>query len=97
MSFTNFSSSNSILIGDLTKEELFSKDHKFYENYLSSEPYQFKKNIDLNGISVKILFGTWCHDSQREIPRFLRLLEDIKKVALMALLFYLISMHLMVF
>ena len=77
MSFTNFSSSNSILIGDLTKEDLFSKDHKFYENYLSSESYQFKKNIDLNGISVKILFGTWCHDSQREIPRFLRLLEDI--------------------
>ena len=77
MSFTNFSSSNSILIGDLTKEDLFSKDHKFYENYLSAEPYQFKKNIDLNGISVKILFGTWCHDSQREIPRFLRLLEDI--------------------
>ena len=77
MSFTNFSSSNSILIGDLTKEDLFSKDHKFYENYLSSEPYQLKKNIDLNGISVKILFGTWCHDSQREIPRFLRLLEDI--------------------
>ena len=77
MSFTNFSSSNSILIGDLTKEDLFSKDHKFYENYLSFEPYQFKKNIDLNGISVKILFGTWCHDSQREIPRFLRLLEDI--------------------
>ena len=33
MSFTNFSSSNSIIIGDLTKEELFSKDHKFYENY----------------------------------------------------------------
>ena len=77
MSFTNFSSSNSILIGDLTKEDLFSKDHKFYENYLSSEPYQFKKNIDLNGISVKILFGTWCHDSQREIPKLLRMLEDI--------------------
>ena len=77
MSFTNFSSSNSILIGDLTKEELFSKDHKFYENYLSSESYQFKKNIDLNGISVKILFGTWCHDSQREIPKLLRMLEDI--------------------
>ena len=77
MSFTNFSSSNSILIGDLTKEDLFSKDHKFYENYLSSEPYQFKKNIDLNGISVKILFGTWCHDSQREVPRLLQLLNTL--------------------
>lgn len=77
ISFPIFSSSSSILIGDLTKDDLFSKDQKFYENYLSSEPYQFKKNIDLSGISVKILFGTWCHDSQREIPKFLRLLEDI--------------------
>ena len=77
ISFPIFSSSSSILIGDLTKDDLFLKDQKFYENYLSSETYQFKKNIDLSGISVKILFGTWCHDSQREIPKFLRLLEDI--------------------
>jgi len=75
--FPIFSVSNPILIGDLTKDDLFLKDNKFYKNYLSAEAYQFKKIIDLDGISVKILFGTWCHDSQREIPKFLRLLEDI--------------------
>ena len=72
-----FSSTSSLLIGDLTKDELFSKENKFYKNYLSTESYQFDDAIDLDGIKIKILFGTWCHDSQREIPKFLRLLEDI--------------------
>ena len=76
-SFPIFSSSNSLLIGDLTKDELFLKDDIFYKNYLSAEYYQFNKIIDLDGISVKILFGTWCHDSQREIPKLLKLLESI--------------------
>jgi hypothetical protein len=60
------------LIGDLTKDELFLKDNIFYKNYLSAQHHQFNQNINLDGISVKILFGTWCHDSQREIPKLLR-------------------------
>ena len=72
-----FSTNSSPLIGDLTKDELFLKDNNFYKNYLSAEYYQFNKIIDLDGISVKILFGTWCHDSQREIPKLLKMLDDI--------------------
>jgi thiol-disulfide isomerase/thioredoxin len=38
---------------------------------------------------VRVLFGTWCHDSQREIPKLLRMLEDInlkpEKISLIAL------------
>jgi len=77
LSFPVFSSTNSVLIGDLTKDELFLKDQKFYKNYLSAEPYQLNEAPDIDGISVKILFGTWCHDSQREIPKLLKLLESI--------------------
>lgn len=77
LSFPIFSSTNSVLIGDLTKDELFIKDKTFYKNYLSAEPYQLNEAPDIDGISVKILFGTWCHDSQREIPKLLKLLEDI--------------------
>jgi thiol-disulfide isomerase/thioredoxin len=83
--FTN----SSPLIGDLTKDELFLKDNNFYKNYLSTEPYEFNEIIDLDGISVKVLFGTWCHDSQREIPKLLRMLEDInlkpEKISLIGL------------
>ena len=77
VSFPIFSVSNSPLIGDISKDELLLKDNKFYKNYLSAAPYQFDEIIDLDGISIKILFGTWCHDSQREIPKLLRMLEDI--------------------
>lgn len=32
----------------------------------------------LNGISVKIILGTWCSDSRREVPRFIRILDELK-------------------
>ena len=84
-----FSTNSSPLIGDLTKDELFLKDNNFYKNYLSTEPYEFNEIIDLEGISVRVLFGTWCHDSQREIPKLLRILEDInlkpEKISLIGL------------
>jgi thiol-disulfide isomerase/thioredoxin len=42
-----------------------------------------------NDLSVLMFFGTWCHDSQREVPRMLKILEavgfpqaDIKMVTL---------------
>ena len=88
-SFPIFSINNSLLIGDLTKDELFLKDNNFYKNYLSTEPYEFNETIDLEGISVRVLFGTWCHDSQREIPKLLRMLKDInlkpEKISLIGL------------
>jgi len=84
-----FSTNSSPLTGDLTKDELFLKDNNFYKNYLSTEPYEFNEIIDLEGISVRVLFGTWCNDSQREIPKLLRMLEDInlkpEKISLIGL------------
>jgi len=29
-----------------------------------------------DGLSIEIFFGTWCHDSQREVPRVLRILDE---------------------
>jgi thiol-disulfide isomerase/thioredoxin len=28
-------------------------------------------------IEIYVLFGTWCHDSQREVPRLLQLLNSL--------------------
>ena len=72
-----FSSNESILIGDVTKEDLFLTNPKFYESYLASRSIDLEEQINLDDLSIKILFGTWCHDSQREIPKFLRFLENI--------------------
>ena len=66
-----------MLLGDITKEELFSANSKFYKNYLASQPLDLEGQVNLEGLSIKILFGTWCHDSQREVPKILRLLDEI--------------------
>lgn len=46
------------------------------------DEYQFNteslnKLLDKNktGISIKIVMGTWCPDSRREVPRFMRILD----------------------
>ncbi len=31
----------------------------------------------LDGIEVKIIMGTWCHDSKREVPRFYKILSSL--------------------
>jgi len=49
---------------------------------------QLKKQ-SINKINIEIFFGTWCGDSKREVPRFLKLLHNIsfpeKKVTLIGL------------
>jgi thiol-disulfide isomerase/thioredoxin len=35
------------------------------------------KGINKEGLSVKIVLGTWCPDSRREVPRFMRVLQGI--------------------
>lgn len=32
----------------------------------------------LEGVEIKIFMGTWCSDSQREIPRFYKIMDGIK-------------------
>lgn len=47
------------------------------------------KRQNTDKISIEIFFGTWCGDSKREVPRFLKLLHNIsfpeKKVTLIGL------------
>jgi thiol-disulfide isomerase/thioredoxin len=35
------------------------------------------KGINTGGLSIRIVLGTWCPDSRREVPRFMRILKDI--------------------
>lgn len=32
----------------------------------------------LDGVEIKIVMGTWCHDSRREVPRFYKIIGAIK-------------------
>lgn len=70
----------SIMIGDIKIED-FNKDpyKKWYlEEYNN---YQINSNILKNlseeqkEFTVKIYFGSWCSDSRREVPRFIKIME----------------------
>jgi thiol-disulfide isomerase/thioredoxin len=60
-------------LGDISKAELFERHEVFKRNY---DAHEVTGGIDLlpADLEVKILFGIWCHDSEREVPRMLKLL-----------------------
>ncbi|WP_293747188.1 thioredoxin [uncultured Paraglaciecola sp.] len=45
-----------------------------YEQYQPSASEITAVNV-VSGKSLVVLFGTWCHDSEREVPRLLKLLD----------------------
>lgn len=59
----------------------------FYQDWFTPEysNYQVDKNTldslmleDLTNIKIIVVIGTWCHDSQRETPRLVKILKYIK-------------------
>ena len=32
---------------------------------------------NMSDISIKIVLGTWCPDSRREVPRFMRIIDEL--------------------
>ena len=75
-------------LGDISQAELFERHEVFKRNY---DAYEVTAEIDglPADLKVKIVFGTWCHDSEREVPRVLKLLaasgvkeESISLIAL---------------
>ena len=62
--------------GTIEIEELFSKYSVFkigYDNYVPSE----LSSLKYDDIRVIVFFGTWCHDSKRELPKALKIFNDI--------------------
>jgi hypothetical protein len=83
-----------ILYGACTKDSLMADPFGkwFNTGYDSYQPaadiISRLKKQNYENITIKIFFGTWCGDSKREVPRFLKLLSAIsfpeKKVQLIA-------------
>jgi len=73
-----------ILYGKITRDSLlqapynkwFSKGLAEYVPHNETTKKLFVQN--LKGISIEIYFGNWCGDSKREVPRFIKILDDIK-------------------
>lgn len=70
-----------ILIGYLNRSDLsqlefgdyMTEEYDFYE----ADQEVIKKLKDLtSNIDIVIVLGTWCQDSQEQVPRFFRVLDD---------------------
>ena len=77
----NFSDPTTWLIGNfdpalLSREPYSTWYLKGFEDYqYNTEAVNLLMDKNKNGISIKIVMGTWCSDSQREIPRFMKILD----------------------
>lgn len=75
-------------VGKISAAQLLSDYPAFAEEYNTYEPSpeDLTQIQSLAGKEVVALFGTWCHDSKREVPRLLKLLElsqvDLKEFTL---------------
>lgn len=47
-----------------------------YDNYKPDAATVTQLRDLTNGISVKIFMGTWCEDSQNQVPKFFKVLHD---------------------
>lgn len=72
--------SDEILLGEISKADLqkgpyavwYNENDTAYEVDLDTIT---KLDTLLEGVQVKIVMGTWCHDSKREVPRFYKILS----------------------
>lgn len=74
--------------GAISASQLITQYPQFnttYEQYQPSSA-EIRAIKSLSGKSLLVLFGTWCHDSEREVPRLLKLLDvsgvKLKKLSL---------------
>lgn len=70
-----------VLLGEFHKEDLQQKPFSkwFSPRYEDFSPETeamatIKENID--DYKIKVLMGTWCGDSKRELPKFLKILDN---------------------
>ena len=69
-----------ILLGKITKQQLMEDPYKewFESEYNSYNPDLSElKDIYRNDFSFTLFVGTWCGDTQRELPRMLKILESL--------------------
>jgi hypothetical protein len=76
--FSTCASENEVMLGMVSQEKLMT-DNNFVldisEGKLTDEELiQIKHWPD--DLHIDIYFGTWCHDSQREVPRMLNILKE---------------------
>lgn len=77
---------SAVVLGQISAQKLLAQQPLFQASYdsfiVTPEQIATLQSIDRK-LRLVILFGSWCHDSQREVPRLLKLLDaaDNKNIA----------------
>ncbi|MCE2613065.1 thioredoxin family protein [Flavobacteriaceae bacterium D16] len=69
-----------ILLGAIKKEALQTGTYgdwytSYYAEYQTDDTLIDKFQNELKAYDILLFMGTWCSDSQREVPRFIKILE----------------------
>ncbi|MBI5472541.1 MAG: thioredoxin family protein [Ignavibacteriae bacterium] len=75
------SQSEKMALGWLTRADFVNHDYpKFQENYdsasISPDFVEMIKSFNAD-IDVIVVLGTWCGDSKRQVPRFLKIVDQV--------------------
>ena len=78
------SNGGKMLLGHQTKSQFLKEPYSQW--YVSGhDEYQIDQNAlaelkkeKLNSYTLTLVMGTWCEDSHREVPRFFKILEELK-------------------
>ena len=75
----SFSDPTTWILGYFQRSQLSREPHsewflKGYDAYQPSPDVIAKlRSVPVDGVTIKIVLGTWCPDSRREVPRFMRI------------------------
>lgn len=78
----DFRDATTWVLGDFSLNRLLEPPHSLwfideYEGYVPDPQIMDQlRAIDISGISIVIVMGTWCPDSRREVPRFMKILDQ---------------------
>ena len=70
-----------VLVGPLTLESLLDLPGWFgpdFARYMPGQPELEQLAPLMKGVEIVCLLGTWCEDSQREVPRMIRILQSLR-------------------
>jgi len=79
----NFYDPETWLLGEFEYDDLLREPHNHwfdnqFDGYVfDSEVFLRLEKMNLDNIRIKIVLGTWCPDSRREVPRFLKIIESL--------------------
>jgi thiol-disulfide isomerase/thioredoxin len=77
----DFRDATTWLLGEINPSQLLNPPYdswyrKGFEEYVPDEKIMEElKNIDISDYSITIVMGTWCPDSRREVPRFMKIID----------------------